>query len=125
MVNKTHSFINSILTEILKWTCTKQWRCSHLLRHKGQILDNVKKFLSIKVIKIVLDSMLYEMAPDRTILHLVKRKSQTSSPSQELWRAHYYWPFFATTEHSECCRIFDAQYLYINYLSTGNITHQD
>ena len=49
-----------ILTEILKWTCTKQWRCSYLLRHKGQILDNFKKFLSIKVIKIVLDSMLYE-----------------------------------------------------------------
>jgi hypothetical protein len=34
-----------ILTEILKWTCTKQ------------IFDNFKKFLSIKVIKIVLDSM--------------------------------------------------------------------
>jgi hypothetical protein len=49
-----------ILTEILKWTCTKQWRCSYLLRHEGQILDNFKKFLSIKVIKIVLDSMLYE-----------------------------------------------------------------
>jgi hypothetical protein len=49
-----------ILTEILKWTCTKQWRCSYLLRHKGQMLDNFKKFLSIKVIKIVLDSMLYE-----------------------------------------------------------------
>ena len=32
----------------------------NLLRHKGQILDNFKKFLSIKVIKIVLDSMLYE-----------------------------------------------------------------
>ena len=49
-----------ILIEILKWTCTKQWRCSYLLRHEGQILDNFKKFLSIKVIKIVLDSMLYE-----------------------------------------------------------------
>ena len=31
-----------------------------MLRHEGQILDNFKKFLSIKVIKIVLDSMLYE-----------------------------------------------------------------
>jgi hypothetical protein len=49
-----------ILSEILKWTCTKQWRWSYLLRHEGQILDNFKKFLSIKVIKIVLDSMLYE-----------------------------------------------------------------
>jgi hypothetical protein len=49
-----------ILTEILKWTCTKQWGCLYLLRHEGQILDNFKKFLSIKVIKIVLDSMLYE-----------------------------------------------------------------
>jgi hypothetical protein len=49
-----------ILTEILKWTCTKQWRCSYLQRHEGQILDNLKKFLSIEVIKIVLDSMLYE-----------------------------------------------------------------
>jgi transposase len=49
-----------ILTEILKWTCTKQWRCSYLLRHEGQILNNFKKFLSIKVIKIVLDSMSYE-----------------------------------------------------------------
>jgi hypothetical protein len=28
-----------ILTEMLKWTCTKQWRCSYLLRHEGQILD--------------------------------------------------------------------------------------
>ena len=49
-----------IFTEILKWTCTKQWRCSYLLRHEGQIFDNFKIFLSIKVIKIVLDSMLYE-----------------------------------------------------------------
>jgi hypothetical protein len=49
-----------ILIEILKWTCTKQWRCSYLLKHEGQILDNFKKFLSIKVIKIVLDYMLYE-----------------------------------------------------------------
>jgi len=49
-----------ILTEILKWTCTKQWRCSYLLRHEGQICDNFKIFLSIKVTKIVLDSMLYE-----------------------------------------------------------------
>ena len=48
-----------ILSEILKWTCTKQWRCSYLLSHEGQILDNFKKFLSI--IKIVLDSMLYEI----------------------------------------------------------------
>ena len=47
-----------ILTEILKWTCTKQWRYSYLLRHEGQILDNFKKFLSIKVIKIVLDSVI-------------------------------------------------------------------
>jgi hypothetical protein len=31
-----------------------------------------------------------EMAPDRTILHLFKTKSQTLSPSHELWRAHYY-----------------------------------
>jgi hypothetical protein len=29
--------------------------------HEGQILKNFKKFLSIKVIKIVLDSMLYEI----------------------------------------------------------------
>jgi hypothetical protein len=43
-----------IYIEILKWTCTMQWRCSYLLRHEGQILDNFKKF---KVIKIVLDSM--------------------------------------------------------------------
>jgi hypothetical protein len=49
-----------IFIEILKWTCTKAWRCSYLLRHEGQILDYFKKFLSIKVIKIVLDSMLYE-----------------------------------------------------------------
>ena len=49
-----------IFIEILKWTCTKHWRCSYLLRHEGQILDNFKKFLSIKVINIVLDSMLNE-----------------------------------------------------------------
>ena len=49
-----------IFTEILKWTWSKQWRCSYLLRHEGQIFDNFKKFLSIRVIKIVLDSMLYE-----------------------------------------------------------------
>jgi hypothetical protein len=41
-------------------TCAKQWRCSYLIKHEGQILDNFKKFLSIKVIKIVLDSILYE-----------------------------------------------------------------
>jgi hypothetical protein len=41
-----------ILTEILKWTCTREWRCSYLLRHEEQILDNLKKFLSSKVIKI-------------------------------------------------------------------------
>ena len=49
-----------ILTEILKWTCTKQWRCSYLLSYEGKILDKFKKFLSIKFIKIVLDSVLYE-----------------------------------------------------------------
>ena len=61
-----------ILTEILK-----QRMCSYLLRHEGQILDNFKKFLSIKVIKIVLDSMLYETLKwpqfQGTILHLVKK----------------------------------------------------
>ena len=62
MKNDRLSFLGLIhtLTEILKWTCTKQWRCSYLLRHEGQILDNFKKFFSIKVIKIVLDSMLCE-----------------------------------------------------------------
>ena len=62
MKNDRLSFLGlmHILTEILKWTCTKQWRCSYLQRHEGQILDNLKKFLSIEVIKIVLDSMLYE-----------------------------------------------------------------
>ena len=49
-----------IFIEVLKWTCTNQWRCSYRLRHEGQIFDNFKKFLSIKIIKIVLDSMLYE-----------------------------------------------------------------
>ena len=49
-----------IFIEVLKWTCTKQWRCSYRLRHEGQIFDNFMKFLSIKVITIVLDSMLYE-----------------------------------------------------------------
>jgi hypothetical protein len=62
MKNDRLSFLGlmHILIEILKWTCTKQWKCSYLLRHEGQILDNFKKFLSIKVIKIVLDSILYE-----------------------------------------------------------------
>jgi hypothetical protein len=81
-----------ILTEILKWTCTKQCRCSYLLRHEGQILDNIKKFLSIKVIKIVLDSILYETLKwSQTAQFCIssKIKSQTPSPSQELWRAHY------------------------------------
>jgi hypothetical protein len=61
MKNDRLSFLGlmHILIENLKWTCTKQWKCE-LLRHEGQILDNFKKFLSIKVIKIVLDSMLYE-----------------------------------------------------------------
>ena len=49
-----------IFIEILKWTGTKQWRCSYRLRHEGQIVDKFKKILSIKVIKIVLHSMLYE-----------------------------------------------------------------
>jgi hypothetical protein len=59
MKNDRLSFLGlmHILIENLKWTCTKQWKCE-LLRHEGQILDNFKKFLSIKVIKIVLDSML-------------------------------------------------------------------
>ena len=41
-------------------TCTKQWKWSYMLRHEGQILDNFRKFFSIKVIEIVIDSMLYE-----------------------------------------------------------------
>ena len=74
-----------ILTEILKWTCTKQWRCSYLLRHEGQILNNLKKFLSIKVIKIVLDSMLYETLKWPQIAPFCvssKKKSQTPSLSR-------------------------------------------
>jgi hypothetical protein len=39
-----------IFTEILKWTCTKQWKCSYLPRHEGQIFDNFKIFLSIAII---------------------------------------------------------------------------
>jgi hypothetical protein len=46
-----------IFIEILKWTCTKQWKCSYLPRHEEHIFDNFKIFLSIKIIKIVLDSM--------------------------------------------------------------------
>jgi hypothetical protein len=68
----------------LKWTCTKQWRCSYLLRHEGQILDNFKKFLSIKVTKIVLESILYETLKWPQIAPREKNKSQTPSPSQEL-----------------------------------------
>ena len=51
-----------IFTDILEWTCTNQWRCSYLLKHEltKEILDNLKKFFSIKAIQIVLDSMLYE-----------------------------------------------------------------
>ena len=81
-----------IFVEILKWTCTKQWRCLYLLKHEGQILDNCKKFLSIKVITIVLDSILYETLKWPQIAPFCissKNKSQTPSPSQELWRAHY------------------------------------
>ena len=37
-----------IFTEILKRTCTNQWRCSYLLIHEGQIFDRFKIFLSIK-----------------------------------------------------------------------------
>ena len=62
----------------------------------GQIVDNFKKFLSIKVIKIVLDSMLYETLkwPQIALFCISskkkkKEKSQTPTPSQELWRAHY------------------------------------
>ena len=71
-----------ILTEILKWTCTKQWRCSYLLRHEGQILDNFKKFLSIKVIKIVLDSMLYETLkwPQITPFCISSKQKQNPRP---------------------------------------------
>jgi hypothetical protein len=59
-----------IFTKILKWTCIKQWRCSYLLRHDGQIVNNFRKFLSIKVMKIVFDSVIWnlEMAP--TMLEL-------------------------------------------------------
>ena len=58
----------------------------------GQIVDNFKKFLSIKVIKIVLDSILYETLKWPQIAPFCissNKKSQTPSPSQELWRAHY------------------------------------
>ena len=69
-----------ILTEILKWTCTKQWRCSYLLRHEGHILDNFKKFLSIKVIKIVLDSMLYETLKWPRSHHFASRQKEFPDP---------------------------------------------
>jgi hypothetical protein len=37
-----------IFTEILKWTCTKQWKCSYLPRHEGQIFDNFKIFCVVQ-----------------------------------------------------------------------------
>jgi hypothetical protein len=54
MKMEAHLISNQSYRTRLLWTCTKEWRCSYLLRHEGQILDNFKKFLSIKVIKIVL-----------------------------------------------------------------------
>jgi hypothetical protein len=36
-----------ILIEILKWTCSKQWRCSYLLRHEGQILMLYNTYLCV------------------------------------------------------------------------------
>ena len=79
-----------ILTEILKWTCTKQWRCSYLLKHEGQILDNFKKFLSIKVIKIVLDSMLYETLkwPQITPFSISSKKNPRPPPRLRNYDVH-------------------------------------
>ena len=73
-----------IFSEILKWTCTKQWRCSYRLRHEGQILDNFKKFLSIKVIKIVLYSMLYETLKWPRSHHFASRQKKNPRPPPPL-----------------------------------------
>ena len=62
-----------ILTEILKWTCTKQWRCSYLLRHEGQILDNFKKFLSSS------SSSVYRVYSSLSVI--LQRDSQDKSPT--------------------------------------------
>jgi hypothetical protein len=79
-----------ILIEILKWTCTKQWRCSYLLKHEGLILDNFKKFLSIKVIKIVLDSMLYETLkwPQITPFSISSKKNPRPPPRFRNYDVH-------------------------------------
>jgi hypothetical protein len=73
-----------IFTEILKWTCTKQWKCSHLPRHEGQIFDNFKIFLSISHQNCAWFYVIWnpEMAPDRTFLHLVKNNYGVSAHYQ-------------------------------------------
>jgi hypothetical protein len=60
-----------------------------MLRHEWQILDNFKKFLSIKVIKIVLDSMLYETLKWPQITPFCISSKKNPRTSQELWRAYY------------------------------------
>ena len=77
-----------IFIEILKWTCTRQWRCYYLLRHEGQVLDNFKKFLSIKVIKIVLYSMLYETLkwPQIAPFWILSKKKTMQTPPPPLSR---------------------------------------
>jgi hypothetical protein len=54
----------------------------NLLRHEWQIVDNFKKFFSIKIIKIVLDSMLYETLkwPQIAPFCISSKKSQTPPP---------------------------------------------
>jgi hypothetical protein len=56
-----------------------------MLRHEWQILDNFKKFLSIKVIKIVFDSMLYETLKWPQITPFCISSKKNPRTSQELW----------------------------------------
>ena len=78
-----------IFIEILKWTCTKQWRCPYLLRIEVQILDNFKKFLSIKVFKIVLISILYEALKWPQIAPFCQ-KNPTPLPPLKIYDVHKY-----------------------------------
>ena len=63
--------------------------------HEGQILNNFKKILSIKVIKIMLDSMLYEtlkwpqIAPFCISSKIFKGGHTQILSRSKLCRAHY------------------------------------
>jgi hypothetical protein len=107
-----------IFTEILKWTCTKQWRCSYLLRHEGQIFDNFKIFLSISHSNCAWFYVIWnpEMAPDRTILHFVENNYGVHTIKPQL----PYVPVYKSRLHERWIN-FLLRYIWMRWMFITNI----